>query len=101
MIFQNLFACAKDIAVNGPFGFFKVVCIDLINILVKNVSVVICIYSLYTIIVIVSRMKHKISFIMFFLQGFIPAFVRLGPQTVLTFLFFEQIRLRFGRDVPV
>ncbi|KAK3091605.1 hypothetical protein FSP39_021110 [Pinctada imbricata] len=31
-----------------------------------------------------------------FFKGFIPAFVRLGPHTVLTFLFFEQIRLNFG-----
>ncbi|XP_067944763.1 mitochondrial dicarboxylate carrier-like [Watersipora subatra] len=36
-----------------------------------------------------------------FYKGFIPAFTRLGPQTVLTFLFFEQFRLRFGRTVPV
>jgi dicarboxylate transporter 10 len=31
-----------------------------------------------------------------FFKGFVPAFVRLGPQTVLTFVFFEQIRLNFG-----
>jgi len=35
-----------------------------------------------------------------FFKGFIPAFVRLGPHTILTFIFFEQIRLRFGDDVP-
>lgn len=35
-----------------------------------------------------------------FYKGFIPAFTRLGPQTVLTFVFFEQLRLKFGRDVP-
>lgn len=35
-----------------------------------------------------------------FFKGFIPAFVRLGPQTVLTFIFFEQLRLRFGDKVP-
>jgi hypothetical protein len=34
------------------------------------------------------------------LQGFIPAFVRLGPQTILTFVFLEQLRLRFGDQVP-
>lgn len=34
--------------------------------------------------------------IMGFYKGFLPAFVRLGPQTVLTFIFFEQIRLNFG-----
>jgi dicarboxylate transporter 10 len=35
-----------------------------------------------------------------FFKGFIPAFVRLGPHTILTFIFFEQIRLRFGTKVP-
>ncbi|RWS24717.1 mitochondrial dicarboxylate carrier-like protein [Leptotrombidium deliense] len=30
---------------------------------------------------------------------YVPAFVRLGPQTVLTFIFFEQLRLNFG-DLP-
>ncbi|KAL3876005.1 hypothetical protein ACJMK2_033894 [Sinanodonta woodiana] len=33
-----------------------------------------------------------------FFKGFIPAFVRLGPQTVLTFIFFEQLRMNFGYD---
>ena len=32
----------------------------------------------------------------FLLQGYIPAFVRLGPQTILTFVFFEQLRMNFG-----
>lgn len=31
-----------------------------------------------------------------FFKGYIPAFVRLGPQTILTFLFLEQLRLNFG-----
>ncbi|XP_013780169.1 mitochondrial dicarboxylate carrier-like [Limulus polyphemus] len=31
-----------------------------------------------------------------FFKGFVPAFVRLGPHTVLTFVFFEQLRKRFG-----
>ena len=31
-----------------------------------------------------------------FYKGYVPAFVRLGPQTVLTFVFFEQLRIRFG-----
>lgn len=31
-----------------------------------------------------------------FFKGFIPAWVRLAPQTVLTFIFFEQLRLHFG-----
>merc|ERR1712193_387325 len=29
---------------------------------------------------------------MAFYKGYIPAFVRLGPQTILTFIFFEQRR---------
>ncbi|KAK2714824.1 hypothetical protein QYM36_009132 [Artemia franciscana] len=31
-----------------------------------------------------------------FFKGFVPAFVRLGPHTVLTFVFLEQLRLNFG-----
>lgn len=31
-----------------------------------------------------------------FFKGFIPAFVRLGPQTILTFLLLEQLRMNFG-----
>ncbi|XP_074648076.1 mitochondrial dicarboxylate carrier-like isoform X2 [Tubulanus polymorphus] len=31
-----------------------------------------------------------------FYKGFVPAFVRLAPHTILTFLFFEQLRLRLG-----
>jgi len=31
-----------------------------------------------------------------FYKGYIPAFVRLGPQTILTFIFFEQLRMNFG-----
>ena len=31
-------------------------------------------------------------------QGFLPAFVRLGPHTILTFMFLEQIRMNFGDD---
>lgn len=48
---QGLMACAVDIAVTGPLGFFK---------------------------------------------GLVPAFVRLGPHTVLTFLFLEQLKSNFG-----
>ncbi|GFO04225.1 mitochondrial dicarboxylate carrier [Plakobranchus ocellatus] len=33
-----------------------------------------------------------------FFKGFVPAFVRLGPHTVLTFVFLEQIRQNFGVD---
>ncbi|XP_053674615.1 mitochondrial dicarboxylate carrier-like [Anopheles nili] len=31
-----------------------------------------------------------------FFKGFIPRFIRLGPHTVLTFIFLEQLRLNFG-----
>ncbi|KAM7289760.1 mitochondrial dicarboxylate carrier [Ixodes scapularis] len=31
-----------------------------------------------------------------FFKGFVPAFVRLGPHTVLTWIFLEQMRLNFG-----
>lgn len=31
-----------------------------------------------------------------FFKGYVPAFVRLAPQTILTFVFLEQLRLRFG-----
>lgn len=52
--YASIAACAKDIASNGIFGFFK---------------------------------------------GFVPAFVRLGPHTILTFIFFEQLRMNFGAEV--
>ncbi|CAD5113587.1 DgyrCDS2750 [Dimorphilus gyrociliatus] len=31
-----------------------------------------------------------------FFKGFVPAFVRLGPHTIITFIFFEQLRMNFG-----
>ncbi|KAM7536263.1 hypothetical protein Aperf_G00000086716 [Anoplocephala perfoliata] len=31
-----------------------------------------------------------------FFKGLVPAFIRLGPQTVLTFLFLEQLKQHFG-----
>ena len=31
-----------------------------------------------------------------FFKGFMPAWVRLAPHTVLTFIFFEQLRMHFG-----
>ncbi|XP_060521658.1 mitochondrial dicarboxylate carrier [Cylas formicarius] len=31
-----------------------------------------------------------------FFKGYLPAFVRLAPQTILTFVFLEQLRLNFG-----
>lgn len=33
-----------------------------------------------------------------FFKGFIPAFVRLAPHTILTFLFLEQLRINVGYD---
>lgn len=36
-----------------------------------------------------------------FTKGFVPAFVRLGPQTILTWVFLEQFRLNFGKHVTV
>lgn len=36
-----------------------------------------------------------------FFKGFLPAWIRLAPQTILTFMFFEQLRLKFGKQVPV
>ncbi|KRX26123.1 Mitochondrial dicarboxylate carrier [Trichinella nelsoni] len=35
-----------------------------------------------------------------FFKGFIPAFIRLAPQTILTFIFFEQLRINFGYFPP-
>ena len=31
-----------------------------------------------------------------FYKGYIPAFIRLAPQTILTFVFLEQLQSRFG-----
>lgn len=31
-----------------------------------------------------------------FYKGYVPAFVRLGPQTIITFVLFEQLRMNFG-----
>jgi len=35
-----------------------------------------------------------------FFKGYIPAFVRLAPHTILMFIFFEQFRMNFGYDPP-
>ncbi|XP_067004984.1 mitochondrial dicarboxylate carrier [Anabrus simplex] len=35
-----------------------------------------------------------------FFKGFVPAFVRLGPHTILTFVFLEQLRKHFGTIGP-
>lgn len=31
-----------------------------------------------------------------FYKGFVPSLLRLGPHTILMFIFFEQLRLHFG-----
>ncbi|XP_017040120.1 mitochondrial dicarboxylate carrier [Drosophila ficusphila] len=31
-----------------------------------------------------------------FFKGYVPAFVRLGPHTIITFVFLEQLRINFG-----
>lgn len=31
-----------------------------------------------------------------FFKGYVPAFVRLAPHTILTFVFLEQLRMNFG-----
>ncbi|XP_014253918.1 mitochondrial dicarboxylate carrier isoform X2 [Cimex lectularius] len=36
-----------------------------------------------------------------FFKGFVPAFVRLAPQTILTFLFMEQLRANFGMEKKI
>ncbi|KAM8706841.1 hypothetical protein ACLKA7_011009 [Drosophila subpalustris] len=33
-----------------------------------------------------------------FFKGYVPAFLRIGPITILTFLFLEQLRLNFGYE---
>ena len=33
---------------------------------------------------------------MAFFRGFVPAFVRLGPHTIITFIGIEQLKKRFG-----
>ncbi|KAA0199003.1 hypothetical protein HAZT_HAZT002225 [Hyalella azteca] len=35
-----------------------------------------------------------------FFKGYVPAFVRLGPHTIFTFIFFEQLRKNFGFFKP-
>lgn len=34
-----------------------------------------------------------------FFKGYVPAFIRLAPHTILTFIFLEQLRLNFGISV--
>ncbi|GBM55396.1 Mitochondrial dicarboxylate carrier [Araneus ventricosus] len=36
-----------------------------------------------------------------FFKGYVPAFVRLAPHTILTFVFFEQLRINFGVKIVV
>ncbi|KAJ8979395.1 hypothetical protein NQ317_015824 [Molorchus minor] len=47
--------------------------------------------SLWAIILYTAKMGP-----MGFFKGYVPAFVRLAPQTILTFVFLEQLRLNFG-----
>jgi len=35
-----------------------------------------------------------------FYKGLVPAWIRLLPQTVITFLIFEQLRLNWGNEAP-
>lgn len=43
------------------------------------------------------KVSEIISLIwLYFHQGYVPAFVRLGPHTIITFIFFEQLRKNFG-----
>ncbi|XP_027204374.2 dicarboxylate carrier 1 [Dermatophagoides pteronyssinus] len=39
---------------------------------------------------------YKESGIFGFFKGYVPAFIRLAPHTILTFVFMEQLRLNFG-----
>ena len=34
-----------------------------------------------------------------FFKGYVPAFVRLAPHTILTFVFMEQLRMNFGKKI--
>lgn len=51
----------------------------------NNQSVANCVVELY-----------KESGLMGFFKGYVPAFIRLAPHTILTFVFLEQLRLNFG-----
>ncbi|XP_076799772.1 mitochondrial dicarboxylate carrier-like [Clavelina lepadiformis] len=33
-----------------------------------------------------------------YFKGFVPAFIRLGPQTILIWIFKEQLRMKYGKD---
>ena len=70
-------------AKQGPLAFYKVRCC-ILYILYSEGDSAFC-----TFIVVV------------YLQGYIPAFVRLGPQTIITFIFFEQLRKNFGFEIIV
>ena len=35
---------------------------------------------------------------MAFFRGYVPAFVRLGPHTIITFIGIEQLKNRFGHE---
>lgn len=42
---------------------------------------------------------YQTSGVMGFFKGYVPAFIRLAPHTILTFVFLEQLRLNFGTRV--
>lgn len=42
----------------------------------------------------------KTSGLLGFYKGYVPAFVRLAPHTILMFVFLEQLRMRFGYNRP-
>ena len=53
----------------------------------------------------VQNMMHLVTYTaklgpMGFFKGYVPAFIRLAPQTVLTFVFLEQLRKHFGYLQP-
>lgn len=45
------------------------------------------------------RDLYQTSGVLGFFKGYVPAFVRLAPHTILTFVFLEQLRLNFGTRV--
>ena len=83
--FSSMWQCALYTAKTGPLGFFKVSAgMKLIN---RNETI----FS--------SRLFNQVANVYFSVspQGYVPAFVRLGPQTVLTFIFVEQLRKLFPK----
>ena len=84
----------KTRAMNAKPGEFKVLLIARLAEIQFD-----CLYSFFSFFL--QNMMHLITYTarlgpMGFFKGYIPAFVRLGPQTILTFVFFEQLRKNFG-----